>query len=184
MHSQLDVDDAQNISQYFYICSRRIKIDFDFLSGFKAEWMAVKDERLYVGGLGKEWTTITGEFVNNNPEWVKVIGFHGDVEHENWVPHYNALKRAAGINPPGECVSVGGASRVCCVLIGHLDVWAEHLLFLLLLKMFFSFSSQVILSTNRPPGASGCSAGSFSHAARVPNVTTRRRTSAAARTSC
>lgn len=70
--------------------------------GFKAEWLAVKDERLYVGGLGKEWTTITGEFVNNNPEWVKVVGFHGDVEHENWVPRYHALKKAADIKPPGE----------------------------------------------------------------------------------
>lgn len=64
--------------------------------------MAVKDERLYVGGLGKEWTTITGEFVNNNPEWIKVVGFHGDVEHENWVPRYNALKKAVDIKPPGE----------------------------------------------------------------------------------
>uniref|UniRef100_A0A8C1RL94 Calcium activated nucleotidase 1b n=1 Tax=Cyprinus carpio TaxID=7962 RepID=A0A8C1RL94_CYPCA len=70
--------------------------------GFKAEWLAVKDERLYVGGLGKEWTTITGEFVNNNPEGVKLVGFHGDVEHENWVPRYNALKKAADIRPPGE----------------------------------------------------------------------------------
>ncbi|XP_051529319.1 soluble calcium-activated nucleotidase 1-like isoform X2 [Myxocyprinus asiaticus] len=82
--------------------------------GFKAEWMAVKDERLYVGGLGKEWTTITGEFVNNNPEWVKVVGFHGDVEHENWVPHYNALKTAAGIKPPGYLIHESG-------------VWSERL---------------------------------------------------------
>jgi soluble calcium-activated nucleotidase 1 len=28
--------------------------------GFKAEWMAVKDHLLYVGGLGKEWTSQTG----------------------------------------------------------------------------------------------------------------------------
>ncbi|XP_065115302.1 soluble calcium-activated nucleotidase 1b isoform X1 [Paramisgurnus dabryanus] len=77
--------------------------------GFKAEWLAVKDERLYVGGLGKEWTTITGEFVNNNPEWVKVIGFHGDVEHVNWVPHYNALKRAAEITPPGYLIHESAA---------------------------------------------------------------------------
>ncbi|KAI4880720.1 hypothetical protein NFI96_005682 [Prochilodus magdalenae] len=68
--------------------------------GFKAEWMAVKDEHLYVGGLGKEWTTTTGEFVNNNPEWVKVIGFRGDVRHEDWVPNYSALRTAAGIKPP------------------------------------------------------------------------------------
>ncbi|KAM7069338.1 soluble calcium-activated nucleotidase 1 isoform 3-T3 [Molossus nigricans] len=69
--------------------------------GFKAEWLAVKDERLYVGGLGKEWTTTTGEVVNENPEWVKVVGFRGSVDHENWVSSYNALRTAAGLHPPG-----------------------------------------------------------------------------------
>ncbi|ELK38016.1 Soluble calcium-activated nucleotidase 1 [Myotis davidii] len=69
--------------------------------GFKAEWLAVKDEHLYVGGLGKEWTTTTGEVVNENPEWVKVVGFRGSVNHENWVASYNALRAAAGIHPPG-----------------------------------------------------------------------------------
>lgn len=71
-------------------------------SGFKAEWLAVKDEHLYVGGLGKEWTTTTGEFVNNDPQWVKVIGFQGDVHHENWVSNYVALRGAASIKPPGK----------------------------------------------------------------------------------
>jgi len=61
----------------------------------------VKDEHLYVGGLGKEWTTTSGEVVNDHPEWVKVVGRHGDVQHENWVPHYNALRSATGIQPPG-----------------------------------------------------------------------------------
>ena len=28
--------------------------------GFKAEWLAVKDHMLYVGGLGKVWTSQTG----------------------------------------------------------------------------------------------------------------------------
>uniref|UniRef100_A0A6I8N5A7 Soluble calcium-activated nucleotidase 1 n=1 Tax=Ornithorhynchus anatinus TaxID=9258 RepID=A0A6I8N5A7_ORNAN len=69
--------------------------------GFKAEWLAVKDEHLYVGGLGKEWTSATGEVVNDNPEWVKVVGHRGNVEHENWVSNYNALRAAAGIQPPG-----------------------------------------------------------------------------------
>ena len=72
------------------------------LLGFKAEWLAVKDDHLYVGGLGKEWTTTTGEVVNNNPEWVKVVGFRGDVQHQNWVSKYNSLRSAAGISPPGE----------------------------------------------------------------------------------
>lgn len=62
----------------------------------------MKDECLYVGGLGKEWTTTTGEFINDNPQWIKVVGYRGDVEHENWVPRYNALRSAAGIHPPGE----------------------------------------------------------------------------------
>ena len=77
------------------------------LKGFKAEWLAVKDKHLYVGGLGKEWTTTEGVFVNNNPEWVKVVGFRGDVQHENWVPKYNSLKSAAGIEPPGEDLTSG-----------------------------------------------------------------------------
>lgn len=77
--------------------------------GFKAEWMAVKDEHLYVGGLGKEWTTTSGEVVNNNPEWVKVIGCHGDVQHENWVQHYNSLRNAAGIYPPGYLIHEAAA---------------------------------------------------------------------------
>lgn len=64
--------------------------------------MAVKDEHLYVGGLGKEWTTTAGEVLNENPEWVKVVGFKGSVRHENWVSSYNALRAAAGIQPPGK----------------------------------------------------------------------------------
>ncbi|XP_049427281.1 soluble calcium-activated nucleotidase 1b isoform X1 [Epinephelus fuscoguttatus] len=77
--------------------------------GFKAEWLAVKDEHLYVGGLGKEWTTTSGEVVNNHPEWVKVVGHHGDVQHENWVPHYNALRSATGIQPPGYLIHESAA---------------------------------------------------------------------------
>ncbi|XP_066498578.1 soluble calcium-activated nucleotidase 1 [Hoplias malabaricus] len=77
--------------------------------GFKAEWLAVKDDHLYVGGLGKEWTTTTGEVVNDNPEWVKVVGFHGDVQHQNWVSKYNSLRRAAGISPPGYLIHESAA---------------------------------------------------------------------------
>ncbi|KAE8575774.1 hypothetical protein XENTR_v10003937 [Xenopus tropicalis] len=70
--------------------------------GFKAEWLSVKDEQLYVGGLGKEWTTTSGVVLNENPEWVKVIGPRGDIQHHNWVSNYNLLRSAAGIEPPGE----------------------------------------------------------------------------------
>ncbi|XP_068606724.1 soluble calcium-activated nucleotidase 1b [Brachionichthys hirsutus] len=77
--------------------------------GFKAEWLAVKDRRLYVGGLGKEWTTPSGDVLNDNPQWVKVVGRRGDVCHENWVPNYNALRRAAGIDPPGYVIHESAA---------------------------------------------------------------------------
>ena len=30
---------------------------FEYVSGLAGEWMAVKDDHLYIGGLGKEWTT-------------------------------------------------------------------------------------------------------------------------------
>ncbi|XP_019957403.1 soluble calcium-activated nucleotidase 1 isoform X2 [Paralichthys olivaceus] len=83
--------------------------DGSVAKGFKAEWLAVKDEHLYVGGLGKEWTTTEGVFVNNNPEWVKVVGFRGDVQHENWVPRYKSLKSAAGIEPPGYLIHESAA---------------------------------------------------------------------------
>ncbi|KAJ7989830.1 hypothetical protein DPEC_G00308560 [Dallia pectoralis] len=77
--------------------------------GFKAEWLAVKDEQLYVGSLGKEWTTTTGDVINNNPEWVKVVGQQGDVHHQNWVPYYNYLRSAAGIKPPGYLIHESAA---------------------------------------------------------------------------
>ncbi|XP_056443089.1 soluble calcium-activated nucleotidase 1b [Gadus chalcogrammus] len=82
--------------------------------GFKAEWLAVKDQRLYVGGLGKEWTTAAGQVLNDHPEWVKVVGHRGDVQHQSWVSRYNALRSAAGIQPPG-------------YLIHEAAVWSERL---------------------------------------------------------
>ena len=32
--------------------------------GFKCEWMTVKNQHLYVGGLGKEWTDSSGNVIN------------------------------------------------------------------------------------------------------------------------
>lgn len=72
--------------------------------------MTVKDRHLWIGGLGKEWTTTEGEFVNNDPQWVKVVGFRGDVRHVNWVPTYEALRSAAGIQAPGQALGTGSPS--------------------------------------------------------------------------
>ncbi|KAK3930313.1 Soluble calcium-activated nucleotidase 1 [Frankliniella fusca] len=69
--------------------------------GFKSEWAAVKDNKLYVGGLGKEWTTSTGELVDFDPMWIKQIHASGQVSHHNWRINYEKLRRAVGIEFPG-----------------------------------------------------------------------------------
>lgn len=47
--------------------------------GFKSEWATIKDNILYVGSMGKEWTTASGEFQSFDPMWVKAINIHGEV---------------------------------------------------------------------------------------------------------
>ena len=79
--------------------------------GFKCEWATVKDEHLYVGGLGKEWTTPEGQLINFNPMFVKRISTKGEVEHIDWHDNYVKVRSAAGIEFPGKnfllCISPG-----------------------------------------------------------------------------
>jgi len=72
----------------------------DASKGFKAEWMTVKDNQLYVGGLGKEWTTGQGAFVNYHPMYVKIVSTSGAVEHVDWRAEYKKLRAALGIEWP------------------------------------------------------------------------------------
>lgn len=51
--------------------------------------------------MGKEWTTAAGEFVNNNPQWIKVVSPHGEVYSKNWVSNYKRLREAINIEFPG-----------------------------------------------------------------------------------
>ncbi|XP_063981097.1 soluble calcium-activated nucleotidase 1 isoform X2 [Diachasmimorpha longicaudata] len=76
--------------------------------GFKSEWATVKDNLLYVGSMGKEWTTPAGEFTNNNPMWVKVISPKGDVRSLDWVDNYKKLRRAIHIEFPGYMLHESG----------------------------------------------------------------------------
>jgi len=73
----------------------------DTAKGFKAEWMTVRNQLLYVGGLGKEWTTTAGEFMNNHPMYIKVISPSGEVQHVDWTENYKHLRAAVGIKWPG-----------------------------------------------------------------------------------
>ncbi|EPB79586.1 Apyrase [Ancylostoma ceylanicum] len=66
---------------------------------FKVEWLTVKGDKLYAGGLGTEWRT--GKGLNSNFMYVKIVSRTGEVEHVSWRLVYLKLRRAVGIEYPG-----------------------------------------------------------------------------------
>ena len=83
-------------------------------TGFKSEWATVKDHQLYVGGLGKAWTTPTGELVNYHPQYIKRISPSGEVSHIDWHLRYEALSKAAGISSPGKLLVATSENSSSC----------------------------------------------------------------------
>lgn len=79
--------------------------DGSLLVGFKSEWASVKEHRLYVGSVGKEWTTSGGELVNYNPMWIKTVSLSGQVAHIDWEVQYKTLRQAVGVEFPGKLLS-------------------------------------------------------------------------------
>ncbi|KAI6192112.1 Apyrase [Aphelenchoides bicaudatus] len=79
-----------------------IEADGDGLTNktFKTEWLTIKDEELYVGGYGKEYTDKVGNWQNDNPLWVKVVDRFGRVRHVNWTQQFQAIRRSIGIEFP------------------------------------------------------------------------------------
>lgn len=75
--------------------------DGNNMKGFKSEWATVKDHVLYVGSMGKEWTTSHGDYQNENPMWVKAISTTGEVKHLNWSLYYKLLREQMSITWPG-----------------------------------------------------------------------------------
>ncbi|XP_017483898.1 PREDICTED: apyrase-like [Rhagoletis zephyria] len=77
--------------------------------GFKAEWATVKDQQLYVGSMGKEWTTSAGDFENENPMYVKVISQTGEVRSVDWAFNFKYLRQEAmQISWPGYMIHESG----------------------------------------------------------------------------
>uniref|UniRef100_A0A1A9X0H4 Apyrase n=1 Tax=Glossina brevipalpis TaxID=37001 RepID=A0A1A9X0H4_9MUSC len=77
--------------------------------GFKSEWAAVKDRVLYVGSMGKEWTTGSGEYENDNPMFIKAITTAGTVSSIDWSYNYKRLRQeAADIVWPGYMIHESG----------------------------------------------------------------------------
>ncbi|XP_050299592.1 apyrase [Anthonomus grandis grandis] len=77
--------------------------------GFKSEWATVKNEMLYVGSMGKEWTNEKGDFQSHDPQYIKTVSPQGAVSHINWVKEYNRLRESLGIFWPGYMIHESGA---------------------------------------------------------------------------
>ncbi|KAJ8986115.1 hypothetical protein NQ317_005585 [Molorchus minor] len=76
--------------------------------GFKSEWATVKDEVLHVGSMGKEWTTPSGDFENNNPQYIKAVTTKGQVSHINWIEEYKRIRQVLDIYWPGYMIHESG----------------------------------------------------------------------------
>jgi len=69
--------------------------------GMKWEWATVKDEKLYIGSMGKEYTRPDGSIENTNNLWIATIDPKGEITRINWVDQYNFVRNALGANSPG-----------------------------------------------------------------------------------
>lgn len=70
--------------------------------GFKSEWATVKDHHLYIGSMGKEWTTDSGEFQNNHPMYIKIVSMYGAIFPIDWTQNFKRLrKQSSDITWPG-----------------------------------------------------------------------------------
>ncbi|XP_013114276.2 apyrase [Stomoxys calcitrans] len=79
------------------------------VKGFKSEWATVKERMLYVGSMGKEWTTGMGDFENENPMFVKVISPSGAVKSLDWSNNFKRIREEASqIIWPGYMIHESG----------------------------------------------------------------------------
>ncbi|GMF32880.1 unnamed protein product [Phytophthora fragariaefolia] len=72
--------------------------------GQKHEWATVKDGKLYMGSVGKEFTDNSGNVISDGNLWVAVMDRAGDVRHEDWTAHFAAVRKALGCEWPGYVV--------------------------------------------------------------------------------
>nr|BAN41687.1 apyrase precursor, putative [Entamoeba invadens] len=64
----------------------------------KIEWATVKGKEVYIGGIGKNYTTPRGEFRHRGPLFVKRMNENGRVIYEDWGKRYQDINLRLGIN--------------------------------------------------------------------------------------
>lgn len=97
--SEIDIENHMSIPTYILM-----EGDGHTEKGQKNEWATVKDGAMYIGSIGKEWTTPQGEIVNFNNQWIKRIDAEGRVTHLNWHGVYEAMRKATNTSLPGYLV--------------------------------------------------------------------------------
>uniref|UniRef100_A0A7E4V2W3 Soluble calcium-activated nucleotidase 1 n=1 Tax=Panagrellus redivivus TaxID=6233 RepID=A0A7E4V2W3_PANRE len=68
---------------------------------FKAEWMTVKDENLYIGGQGYEYVSPNGSVQSTDTMWIKIVTRFGETTSVNWYNNYLKVRESIGIRFPG-----------------------------------------------------------------------------------
>ena len=97
--SEIDIENKLAIPTYILM-----EGDGRTEKGQKTEWATVKDGAMYVGSIGKEWTTPKGEIVNFNNQWIKRIDAEGRVTSLNWHDVYESMRKATNTSLPGYLV--------------------------------------------------------------------------------
>ena len=62
--------------------------------GMKWEWATVKDNELYLGSMGKEYTLPDGTIANSNNLWVVIVDPMGRFKRVDWKHKYDFVKKS------------------------------------------------------------------------------------------
>ena len=69
--------------------------------GMKWEWATVKQNELYMGSMGKEYTRPDGSVLNRNNLWIGILNANGDLRREDWTERYKLVRQALNAWNPG-----------------------------------------------------------------------------------
>lgn len=83
--------------------------------GMKWEWATVKQNHLYIGSMGKEYTRKDGSVTNRNNMWIAVVDSNGTFQRMNWMPVYELVKKA-----------LLGSNNQEGYVIHEAVLWSEH----------------------------------------------------------
>lgn len=67
----------------------------------KWEWATVKDDILYMGSMGKEYTRQDGSIANTNNLWIVTLDQTGAMTRIDWAKQYTFVRKALGAAAPG-----------------------------------------------------------------------------------